>query len=100
MEKCFFVKTNYENQRIRNQQGAFLICGIEFDKESKKVQAKLESYQLKNKDNKKIIFYILKSEKQKILNELERINITKEFVYPEIDDVASFLKGKYMESDR
>lgn len=100
LEKCLFVKTNYENQRIRNQQGAFLICGIEFDKESKKVQAKLESCQLKNKDNKKIIFYILKSEKQKILNELERINITKEFIYPEIDDVASFLKGKYMESDR
>lgn len=100
LEKCLFVKTNYENQRIRNQQGAFLICGIEFDQESKKVQAKLESYQLKNKGNKKIIFYIPQNKKQKILNELERINITKEFIYPEIDDVASFLKGKYMEADR
>ena len=95
LEKCFFVKTNYENQRIRNQQASFLLCGIE---ESKMKQADLESYKLKNKENKKIIFYIPQENKRDILDELARINITKEFVYPEIDDVASFLKEKYKEN--
>lgn len=92
LEKCFFVKTNYENQRIRNQQASFLLCGIE---ESKMKQADLESYKLKNKENKKIVFYIPHEKKSEILKELARINITKEFIYPEIDDVASFLKEKY-----
>ena len=95
LEKCFFVKTNYENQRIRNQQASFLLCGIE---ESKMKQADLESYKLKNKENKKIIFYIPQNKKEKILSELARINITREFIYPEIDDVASFLKEKYKEN--
>lgn len=98
LEKCFFVKTNYENQRIRNQQGSFLLCGIEDSENSKKKQANLDFYQLRNKKNKKIVFYISHDDKKKILDDLARINITKEFIYPEIDDVASFLKEKYKEN--
>ena len=51
-----------------------------------------EKYRLQLND-KKVVFYIQSKNKGKILKTLNRIGINKAFIYPEIDDVADYLKS-------
>lgn len=90
LHKCFVVHVPLDNKRIMNQQGLFLIVGMG---ESKTEPAKIED-SVFLKDDKKLIFIIPDTYKQKILDALDAININKRFIYPEIDDVADFLKNQ------
>lgn len=60
---------------------------------SKAEPASIEDSILKNND-KKLLFLIPDKNKEKILDELDAMNINKRFIYPEIDDVADFLKNQ------
>lgn len=44
-------------------------------------------------NEKKSIYYIPQKHKKGILNALNRLGINKAYVYPEIDDVADYLKN-------
>lgn len=88
LHKCFIVHVPLDNKRILNQQGLFLIVGMGNDKTK---PASLEDSVFKH-DNKKLVFLIPDSKKQRLLEELDAMNINKSFIYPEIDDVADFLK--------
>lgn len=90
LHKCFVVHVPYDNKRIMNQQGLFLIVGMG---DTKTEPASLEDSVFKT-DDRKLIFLIPDSQKQKILDELDTMNINKRFIYPEIDDVADYLKNQ------
>ena len=84
IEMVFCVKPKLDNPRIIRQEGAFFIFGISDDKtQCAKFDFIFESY------------IISKSEKQKMLNQLEALGINESTLFPEIDHVAKHLKDKY-----
>jgi len=93
--RMIFVMAGRNNHRIYNQKGAFATFGLPVDKFQTNADFKnpIDNYRYKQK-NEKVVFYIPKSNKKKIRDELEKIGIDKSFIYPEIDDVASYIKLK------
>ena len=90
LHKCFIVHVKLENKRIINQQGLFLLVGMGKQKiEPADVNANI--YKI---DSKKLIFVIPENRKSEILTQLNTMNINKKFIYPEIDDVADYLKNE------
>ena len=49
-------------------------------------------------NGKKHVFYIPADKKGRILEILNRIGINKAYVYPEIDDVAEYIKSRVTET--
>lgn len=89
----FILRGKYSNRRIRNQKGLFVFCGD--ISESSSVEDLEYKYENKNKCFKKTVFVVNGNEKESILKELERLGITEEFVYPDIENSASYLKKKF-----
>lgn len=91
-----FVKPSRNNKRIAHQEGAFLLWGLDAVHYDEKYKGEFfgnqEKYRLQLND-KKVVFYIQSKNKGKILKTLNRIGINKAFIYPEIDDVADYLKS-------
>jgi hypothetical protein len=86
---CFFVLSAKKNNRIIKQDGAFIICGL-FDEKQNPIN------QYRYKENKKTQIYIVRSKaKESILKQLNRCSINKASLFPEISDVAEFIKQKY-----
>jgi len=84
LEMVFCVRPKLDNPRIIRQEGAFFVFGIENDKSH---CAKFDfEYQS---------FIINKSEKTKILKQLDTLGINESTLFPEIDHVAKHLKEKY-----
>lgn len=97
LTKCIIVKSKMNNKRILNQQGLFLLVGIGENKDgklSKLKQADISEYQ-KKINGKRLLLYIPMGKKTEILNDLKKINISKEFIYPEIEQISGSLKEKY-----
>ena len=91
-----FVKPSRNNKRIAHQEGAFLLWGLDTVHYDEKFKGEFvgdqEKYRLQRND-KKVVFYVQSKNKGKILKTLNRIGINKAFIYPEIDDVADYLKS-------
>lgn len=84
LEMVFCVRPKLDNPRIIRQEGAFFVFGIEDDKSH---CAKFDfEYQS---------FIINKSEKPKILKQLDILGINESTLFPEIEHVAKHLKDKY-----
>lgn len=113
------------NPRINNQQGLFILIGVDLDKpleqlpieyifrmpEGKEMQ-KLESIQkqdgdpadkredikqvLRGRTQKKVIYYVEKNNVDRILQELESLGINKFSMYPELDHLTSQIIKKYL----
>lgn len=81
------------NQRIIKQDGAFVICGLE-DLQSGSHPQALSLNKLRYRKNGKTLI-ILVNNKESIMKELAAYGITKATLFPEIDDVASYIKEKY-----
>ncbi|UTC76655.1 FRG domain-containing protein [Treponema sp. OMZ 799] len=90
LHKCFIVHVKLDNKRIINQQGLFLLVGMGIEKNK---PADINKY-IYNKGSKKLIFVIPDKVKSEILSQLNIMNINKKFIYPEIDDVADYLKNE------
>ena len=88
MDNCFVVLPKKDNNRIMKQDGAFIICGINYHPE-KKIN---EQLRLISKDK---MVLLLVTNKQKILNELDLLSINKSTLFPEIDSVSDYIKNKY-----
>lgn len=84
------VKPVLDNPRIIKQDGAFLLFGIEGEKEN---PAEVPAEYLLSNDEFKII--VKGSEKQKILEQLASLGISRSTVYPEIEHVAGYISEKY-----
>ncbi len=83
----FVVRSSKSNNRIIKQDGAFIICGLAEDH-----SIVLNSFRYKN-DSKSIV-YILE-DKKNIMQQLKNFAVTKASLFPEIDDVADFIKQRY-----
>ncbi|MGM9541056.1 FRG domain-containing protein [Anaerovibrio sp.] len=79
-----------KNRRIDNQEGAFIVCGLLEETYGDKKYNTLSNLRLKL-DNNKITICIIYN-KADLLNELESLGINKAKIYPEIDDVADYIK--------
>ncbi|SHK79359.1 FRG domain-containing protein [Fibrobacter sp. UWEL] len=80
-----FVQPDYSNDRIRNQQGAFIISGVfkSLDEAESRLKARTA----------KTCFIIEAESKKKILDELDSVGINKATVYPNIEKIAEYVKG-------
>lgn len=85
-----FVTPVRNNQRIMKQEGSFIICGLgkEYGEGNN-----LDNMRCCNGEGKKRIFVI--KNKEKILKELDVLSINRAGLFPEIDDVAEYIREKY-----
>ena len=83
LQSVFLVKAKKSNKRIIAQQGAFLVFGLE----SEMTEIQNFGFHLKR-------FTIPKSNKKKLLKELDRININESTMFPDIETSAKYLIGK------
>lgn len=94
------------NERIKRQNGAFLILGIDSKKEEPKYYLKntfdlkdeLSEYVAEGADTQdKIPRYLTIPAdcKEDILQELDRVGINEAFVYPELEHQTSYIKNKH-----
>ncbi|EMF0555224.1 FRG domain-containing protein, partial [Enterococcus faecium] len=86
----YFVVSTRDNKRISQQFGSFIICSL-----NKKNLNKLNCFRVESNTGKKVIIRIPYNKKSEFLEELELFGITHGFIYPEISEVAQFLKAKY-----
>lgn len=85
IKKSYIVQGVAKNERINNQSGSFIFVGISDE----------EKY-CKNEIKKPIMSIILdKTIKKGILEILEKLNINGGTVYPDLLNLAKFLKNKY-----
>lgn len=92
-----FVMAKRDNSRIYNQSGAFAIFGLQVYKLIDDVtyyENPIDKYRYKEK-GKRVIFIIEHSNKKNLLHQLKSIGIDKSFIFPEIDDVAEYIKESY-----
>lgn len=83
IESVFCVKPKLDNPRIIRQEGAFFIFGINNDKSQPAI------FDIEYKS-----FIINKSDKKRILNQLDVLGINESTLFPEIEHVAKHLKDK------
>lgn len=83
IESVFCVKPKLDNPRIIRQEGAFFIFGINNNK------SQPAGFEIEHTS-----FVINKSDKEKILKQLEILGISESTLFPEIEHVAKHLKGK------
>lgn len=92
-ENCV-VLGKYSNRRIQNQKGLFLFCRDISEGSS------VNELEYKNANEKNIVFTVSGKAKRNILDELEILGITKEFVYPDIENSAIYLKHKFQKETK
>ena len=85
-----FVTPIRNNQRIVKQDGSFIICGLSGKNGE---DDSLEELRCLDEEGKKVIFAI--KDKEEIMSELDTLSINRATLFPEIDDVAEYIKGKY-----
>lgn len=87
IESVVCVKPKLDNPRVIRQDGAFLLFGISARKaESATVRSEL----IASKDDSRII--VLPAEKAKVLQQLDALGINQGSIYPEVQQVAEFIK--------
>ncbi|MFF2484623.1 FRG domain-containing protein [Paenibacillus sp. NPDC058071] len=85
---CFVVLSPKANNRIIKQDGAFILCGLAEDNS----QA-LNTLRYMDSSSKTLVYIV--DNKAEILEQLQRFSINKASLFPEIDDVADYIKKKY-----
>lgn len=90
LESVVCVKPKLSNARILKQDGAFFLFGI---KDSKESAAKIPAEYLVTSAKP---FIIDRSSKAHIRGQLKTLGITQGTIYPDIDNVANFLKEEYL----
>lgn len=93
LESVVCVRPKLENPRIIRQDGAFFLFGVAG---SKTTSATVPERYIATSSSKRIL--VIGSEKRRIRSQLESLGIFQATVYPEIDQVADFLKFHYAPS--
>lgn len=87
--KSIVVLPLKSNKRIAKQNGAFILCGLSRDY----MELKINELRYCDDTCKKQIYVI--TDKPAIRKQLEQFFITSASLFPEIDDVAHYIKDKY-----
>jgi hypothetical protein len=107
MQKCYIMHPKMDNWRIRHQQGLFLLFGIKGEKSipaepltCDKSSCCEENKQAKLEETMICYQYIIpECAKGQIAKELETQGITKEFLFPELENFAECIKKRYGNSN-
>lgn len=91
LRECLFCIPTRNNKRLDKQEGAFIVCGLLGEVYGKKKNNTLAGLRIRSEVNKKIICIV--EQKGKIMKQLNLLGINKSRVYPEIDDVADYIKN-------
>lgn len=92
--KNVFVTPIRNNQRIMKQDGSFILCGLG-DEYSKTAGSSGSLDSMRNRDNAGTKLVLAVKDKEKILQQLDVLSVNKATLFPEIDDVAEYIKGKF-----
>jgi hypothetical protein len=90
LKSVICVKPLLDNPRIMRQEGAFFLFGVN-DKKSEP-SCVPDSY-IHKPNEKKLL--VRASEKKRMREQLEALAISEGKIYPEIDSVASYVKGSF-----
>ncbi len=85
---CYVVLPTKNNNRIIKQDGAFVLCGLSDEPSTAINKLRFTS------GSGKTQIYIVRNKKE-ILEQLKAFSINKASLFPEIDDVADYIKSKY-----
>lgn len=88
------VTPGRRNSRIMNQAGGFVLQGL-FNINNFPQEGTLDQMRFKNPQGRIPIIIIPNKAKEHIRKQLETLNINKASMFPEIDDVADYLKDDY-----
>jgi FRG domain len=91
LESVVCVKPKLDNARILKQDGAFFLFGVT---ENKNSPAKIPSNYIASLENELII---TNSSKNHIREQLKILGITRGSIYPDIENVAEFIKEEFKE---
>lgn len=86
-----FIMPLRSNPRIMKQDGSFILCGLG---DGRGEGNSLRTLRYREESGKKLIFIV--KNKENILRELDLFSINKASLFPEIDDVAEYIKEKYI----
>lgn len=91
LKSCFYVSAELKNERIKNQDGAFIMCGL--------VSEDIKKYNLNNfrlvKENRIQVLFVSKNRKREILAELDRMSFNEVRFFPGIESTSVYIKEKY-----
>lgn len=89
------IMPQYTNDRIKMQQGAFIMFGNKSPIFPTKIPHSIEESDPNGFDYYYSISYIPSSSKQNILLELNEIGINESFIFPDLEHTISSIKNKY-----
>lgn len=100
------------DQRIKNQQGLFMLIPVDFDtdpnpnpdldpkvktkKRRNRIQSRINTLLYTNKENEAVAFTIPCCMKKQIRKELSNIGINKSFIYPDATSYAEDIANSYL----
>lgn len=87
--RAVFVLSEKKNNRIIKQDGAFIVCGL-FGEGNNPIN----NFRYTCED-KIQIYTITPNGKKQILEQLDKFSVNKATLFPEIEDVANYIKNKY-----
>lgn len=94
LDRAFIVSSLKNNKRIVKQDGAFIICGLDIKSNGlSSINKSMNEFRYKDDDGKRTVIVI--KNKQEILNNLHSASINHAFLFPEIDQVAKYIRNKW-----
>lgn len=102
-EKYHAVMPPLNNERIRRQQGAFLLFGLDLENQINPCQK--ESFTIDNlRNNSEDNYYngkiiVIREYKKPILKDLDALGINKAFLFPELEHQASYIRETILDLD-
>jgi hypothetical protein len=94
------IEAPRSNERIKRQNGAFMLFGIHGEESSnpyQKINFDLKPLLAKNPDGISHSITIPHEHKEQLLNELDALGINHAFLFPELEHQASYIRSKYEE---
>lgn len=91
LQENVVVLPSRKNKRIINQSGAFIITGLVDHKAFVNKNNPINDLRYHNNTGDKQLIFVIES-KDKIIEQLHIVGIDKATLFPEIDDVADYLK--------
>lgn len=93
LQKVFIVNALKNNTRIIKQNGAFIICGLDVNKDG--FTNSINKLRYRSQNEKKLV--LLVDNKRDILKSLDILSINDASLFPEIDNIAKYIKNKWSE---
>lgn len=99
-EKYHAIVPPLNNERIKRQQGGFLLFGLDVENQINPFQKEAFDIQLniEQEDGIKKMILVMPKDKKQIIEELDVIGINHAFLFPELEHQASYIKEKYFDS--